>query len=88
MTLNYAIIWNVQRVSCVHTQILEIGQTGNGGVTALIFYKGHLHAGYYDGSIKVRIYCGMICQNPEQPKNFFVKLKRFLLSTQLVLVHK
>lgn len=42
-----------QRVSCVHTQILEIGQIGNGAVTALIFYKGQLHAGYSDGSIKV-----------------------------------
>lgn len=41
------------RVSCVHTQILEIGQIGNGAVTALIFYKGQLHAGYADGSIKV-----------------------------------
>ncbi|XP_020276474.1 putative E3 ubiquitin-protein ligase LIN-1 isoform X2 [Asparagus officinalis] len=44
---------NQPRVSCVHTQSLEIGQSGNGAVTALIFYKGQLHAGYSDGSIKV-----------------------------------
>ncbi|KAK8928625.1 Alpha,alpha-trehalose-phosphate synthase [UDP-forming] 6 [Platanthera zijinensis] len=44
---------NVQRVSCVHTQTLEIVNVGNGSATALIFYKGHLYTGYSDGSIKV-----------------------------------
>ncbi|KAJ6824232.1 putative E3 ubiquitin-protein ligase LIN-1 isoform X1 [Iris pallida] len=44
---------NQSRVSCVHTQILEVGQTGNGASTALIFYKGQLYAGYSDGTIKV-----------------------------------
>lgn len=29
---------------------------GDGAITALIFYKGLLHAGYFDGSIKVRIH--------------------------------
>lgn len=41
------------RVSCVHTQILEVGHVGNGAATALIFYRGQLYAGYSDGSIKV-----------------------------------
>ncbi|XP_020570804.1 putative E3 ubiquitin-protein ligase LIN-1 isoform X2 [Phalaenopsis equestris] len=41
------------RVSCVHTQILEIVNIGNGSVTALIFYKGYLYSGFSDGSIKV-----------------------------------
>lgn len=41
------------RVSCVHTQILEVGHVGSGAATALIFYKGQLCAGYSDGSIKV-----------------------------------
>ncbi|KAI0493831.1 hypothetical protein KFK09_023956 [Dendrobium nobile] len=41
------------RVSCVHTQILEIVNIGNGPVTALAFYKGHLYTGFSDGTIKV-----------------------------------
>ncbi|XP_008789861.4 putative E3 ubiquitin-protein ligase LIN-1 isoform X1 [Phoenix dactylifera] len=40
-------------VSCVHSQILEVGHLGSGAATALIFYKGQLCAGYSDGSIKV-----------------------------------
>ncbi|XP_072996839.1 putative E3 ubiquitin-protein ligase LIN-1 isoform X2 [Typha latifolia] len=40
------------RVSCVHTQILEVGQSGNGAATAITFYKGELYAGYADGTIK------------------------------------
>nr|XP_009411673.2 PREDICTED: putative E3 ubiquitin-protein ligase LIN-1 [Musa acuminata subsp. malaccensis] len=41
------------RVSCVHTQILEVGQVGSGAATALIFCKGLLCVGHSDGSIKV-----------------------------------
>ncbi|XVF28298.1 hypothetical protein REPUB_Repub15cG0018100 [Reevesia pubescens] len=44
---------NKLRISCVHTQILEAGHKYSGAVTALIYYKGMLHSGYYDGSIKV-----------------------------------
>ncbi|KAJ3676134.1 hypothetical protein LUZ60_003546 [Juncus effusus] len=41
------------RVSCVHTQILEIGQgNNNGATTAITFFKGQLYAGYSDGTIK------------------------------------
>ncbi|OAY79454.1 putative E3 ubiquitin-protein ligase LIN-1, partial [Ananas comosus] len=40
------------RVSCVHTQILEVGQAGNGAATAITFFKGQLYAGYSDGTIK------------------------------------
>ncbi|XP_010547024.1 PREDICTED: putative E3 ubiquitin-protein ligase LIN-1 isoform X3 [Tarenaya hassleriana] len=42
-----------QRISCVHTQILEMRQTSSGAVTALIYHKGLLYSGYSDGSIKV-----------------------------------
>ncbi|GAV74923.1 WD40 domain-containing protein [Cephalotus follicularis] len=41
------------RISCVHTQILEISNKCSGAVTALIYYKGLLFSGYYNGSIKV-----------------------------------
>ncbi|KAK4786938.1 hypothetical protein SAY86_010771 [Trapa natans] len=41
------------RISCVHTQILEAGQTYSGPVNALIYYKGLLWSGHSDGSIKV-----------------------------------
>lgn len=44
---------NKWRISCVHTQILEVGPTHSGAVTALIYYKGHLCSGYEDGSLKV-----------------------------------
>ncbi|KAL6844988.1 hypothetical protein ACP4OV_025161 [Aristida adscensionis] len=40
------------RVSCVHTQILEIGQPGNGAATAIAFFRGQLFAGYSNGTIK------------------------------------
>ncbi|KAL0414749.1 UNVERIFIED_CONTAM: putative E3 ubiquitin-protein ligase LIN [Sesamum radiatum] len=42
-----------ERISCVHSQILEAGTKCSGAVTALIYYKGQLHSGYADGSIKV-----------------------------------
>ncbi|KAF2310953.1 hypothetical protein GH714_018742 [Hevea brasiliensis] len=42
-----------QRISCVHTQILEAKQSKSGAVTALIYYRGLLYSGYSDGSIKV-----------------------------------
>lgn len=42
-----------QRISCVHTQILEVGVNCSGAVCALIYYKGFLHSGYSDGSMKV-----------------------------------
>ncbi|KAL0548399.1 hypothetical protein IC582_012848 [Cucumis melo] len=41
------------RISCVHTQVLELGFNSSGAVCALIFYKGLLFGGYSDGSIKV-----------------------------------
>ncbi|PKA57685.1 Putative E3 ubiquitin-protein ligase LIN-1 [Apostasia shenzhenica] len=44
---------NKPRVSCVHTQTLEIVNSGDGAVTALIFYKGLLCTGYWNGTIKV-----------------------------------
>ncbi|RLM99524.1 hypothetical protein C2845_PM06G24080 [Panicum miliaceum] len=40
------------RVSCVHTQILEIGQPGNGTATAISFFRGQLFAGYSNGTIR------------------------------------
>ncbi|KAK3138987.1 hypothetical protein QOZ80_5AG0376180 [Eleusine coracana subsp. coracana] len=40
------------RVSCVHTQILEIGQPGNGIVTAIAFFRGQLFAGYSNAIIR------------------------------------
>ncbi|XP_024194491.1 putative E3 ubiquitin-protein ligase LIN-1 isoform X1 [Rosa chinensis] len=42
-----------QRISCVHTQILEVGVNYSGAVCALMYYKGFLHGGYSDGSVKV-----------------------------------
>ncbi|XP_050372846.1 putative E3 ubiquitin-protein ligase LIN-1 isoform X3 [Argentina anserina] len=42
-----------QRISCVHTQILEVGVNFSGAVRALMYYKGFLHGGYSDGSVKV-----------------------------------
>ncbi|XP_047046019.1 putative E3 ubiquitin-protein ligase LIN-1 [Lolium rigidum] len=39
-------------VSCVHTQILEIGQPGNGAATAITFFRGQLFVGYFDGTIR------------------------------------
>ncbi|KAI9194693.1 hypothetical protein LWI28_008253 [Acer negundo] len=44
---------NKSRISCVHTQILEVSHNYSGAVTALIYYKGLLFSGYSDGSIKV-----------------------------------
>uniref|UniRef100_A0ACD5U3I0 Uncharacterized protein n=1 Tax=Avena sativa TaxID=4498 RepID=A0ACD5U3I0_AVESA len=40
------------RVSCVHTQILEIGQPGNGAATAITFFRGQLFVGYLNGTIR------------------------------------
>ncbi|XP_010445833.1 PREDICTED: putative E3 ubiquitin-protein ligase LIN-1 isoform X2 [Camelina sativa] len=42
-----------QRISCVHTQTIEMHQSGSGAVTALIYHKGLLFSGYSDGSIRV-----------------------------------
>ncbi|CAD6272781.1 unnamed protein product [Miscanthus lutarioriparius] len=39
-------------VSFVHTQILEIGQPGNGAATAIAFFRGQLFAGYSNGTIR------------------------------------
>lgn len=44
---------HMQRISCVHSQILEAGTKCSAAVTALIYYKGYLCSGYADGSIKV-----------------------------------
>ncbi|MQM11030.1 hypothetical protein Taro_043930 [Colocasia esculenta] len=55
-SLAYSLILLVheqQRVSCVHSQILEAGNHVSGAATALIFYKGQLFAGYSDGTIRV-----------------------------------
>ncbi|OVA00222.1 WD40 repeat [Macleaya cordata] len=41
------------RISCVHTQILEMGHSCGGAASALIYYKGQLYSGHSDGSIKV-----------------------------------
>ncbi|WOL10325.1 E3 ubiquitin-protein ligase [Canna indica] len=41
------------RVSCVHTQILEVGKAGSGAATALLFFKGQLCVGHSDGSIRI-----------------------------------
>jgi hypothetical protein len=40
-------------LSCIHTQILEIGQPGNGAVTAIKFFKEQHFAGYSNGIIRV-----------------------------------
>ncbi|XP_004963834.1 putative E3 ubiquitin-protein ligase LIN-1 [Setaria italica] len=40
------------RVSCVHTQILEIGQPSNGAATAIAVFRGQLFAGYSNGTIR------------------------------------
>ncbi|KAF9606163.1 hypothetical protein IFM89_023256 [Coptis chinensis] len=42
-----------QRISCVHTQVLEAGYNCGVAASALIYYKGQLHSGHFDGSIKV-----------------------------------
>ncbi|XP_050921255.1 putative E3 ubiquitin-protein ligase LIN-1 isoform X2 [Lathyrus oleraceus] len=44
---------NTSRISCVHTQILEVGRNFSISVCSLIYYKGLLFSGYSDGSIKV-----------------------------------
>ncbi|WJX23529.1 hypothetical protein P8452_12732 [Trifolium repens] len=44
---------NTSRISCVHTQILEVGRNFSVSVCSLIYYKGLLFSGYSDGSIKV-----------------------------------
>lgn len=60
------------RVSCVHTQILEIGNVSNIASTALIFYKGLLCAGYSDGTIKAWDIKGqratLVCEIKEHKK--------------------
>ncbi|URE36110.1 WD domain, G-beta repeat [Musa troglodytarum] len=53
MAANLLLQLDMLRVSCVHTQILEVGQVGSGAATALIFCKGLLCVGHSDGSIKV-----------------------------------
>ncbi|KAI4364445.1 hypothetical protein MLD38_020536 [Melastoma candidum] len=44
---------NKSRISCVHTQTLEAGNSSCGAVNALIYYKGLLCSGHSDGSIKM-----------------------------------
>ncbi|CAN8269578.1 unnamed protein product [Cochlearia groenlandica] len=46
-------IFSKSRISCVHTQTIEMQKSGSGAVTALIYHKGLLFSGYSDGSIKV-----------------------------------
>ncbi|KAK8982686.1 hypothetical protein V6N11_046599 [Hibiscus sabdariffa] len=41
-----------QRISCVHTQIVEASNKYSGAVNALIYDKGMLFSGYSNGSIK------------------------------------
>lgn len=53
LSTDFCYIGLMQRISCVHTQILEVGHGHNGAVTALIYYRGLLCSGYADGSIKV-----------------------------------
>nr|XP_011462732.1 PREDICTED: putative E3 ubiquitin-protein ligase LIN-1 isoform X3 [Fragaria vesca subsp. vesca] len=50
---DYVLPNRTQRISCVHTQILEVGFNFSGAVCALMYYKGFLHGGYSDGSLKV-----------------------------------
>ncbi|KAJ7955118.1 RING-type E3 ubiquitin transferase [Quillaja saponaria] len=47
------ILPNKSRISCVHTQFLEVGDKSSGAVCSLIYYKGLLCSGYSNGSIKV-----------------------------------
>ncbi|XP_023642671.1 putative E3 ubiquitin-protein ligase LIN-1 isoform X2 [Capsella rubella] len=42
-----------QRISCVHTQTIELHHSGSGAVTALIYHRGLLFSGYSDGSVRV-----------------------------------
>ncbi|KAF8017521.1 hypothetical protein BT93_H2640 [Corymbia citriodora subsp. variegata] len=44
---------NKSRISCVHTQVLEVGHSSSGAINALIYYKGLLCSGHSDGSIKM-----------------------------------
>ncbi|CAN4106227.1 unnamed protein product [Withania somnifera] len=43
---------NKWRISCVHTQILEMSSNHSGAVTSLTYYNGELYSGHTDGSIK------------------------------------
>ncbi|XP_060197763.1 putative E3 ubiquitin-protein ligase LIN-1 [Lycium barbarum] len=43
---------NKWRISCVHTQILEMSSNLSGAVTSLTYYNGELYSGHADGSIK------------------------------------
>lgn len=43
---------NKWRISCVHTQILEMSSNHSGAVTSLTYYNGELYSGHADGSIK------------------------------------
>ncbi|KAM3358495.1 putative E3 ubiquitin-protein ligase LIN [Capsicum galapagoense] len=43
---------NKWRISCVHTQILEMSSNHSGAVTSLTYYNGELYSGHSDGSIK------------------------------------
>uniref|UniRef100_M1ASW5 Nucleotide binding protein n=1 Tax=Solanum tuberosum TaxID=4113 RepID=M1ASW5_SOLTU len=43
---------NKWRISCVHTQILEMSSSHSGAVTSLTYYNGELYSGHTDGSIK------------------------------------
>lgn len=52
LIMDYWPNWWKQRISCVHTQILEAGQTYSGSVNALIYYRGFLWSGHSNGSIK------------------------------------
>lgn len=50
LILDYSLYWWKRRISCVHTQVLEAGQTLSGPVND---YKGLLWSGHFNGSIKV-----------------------------------
>jgi hypothetical protein len=47
---------------------MEIGQPSNGAATAIAFFKGHLFAGYSNGTLRVMI-C-FICKNSDHNYSF------------------
>ncbi|KAF3784078.1 putative E3 ubiquitin-protein ligase LIN-1 [Nymphaea thermarum] len=52
--IDYSIPLNLEKsISYGHTQFLEFGQKNSGAVHALTYYKGQLHSGHSDGTIKV-----------------------------------
>ncbi|KAJ4775867.1 Transducin/WD40 repeat-like superfamily protein [Rhynchospora pubera] len=75
------------RVSCVHTQILEIGRGDNGAATAITFFKGQLYAGYADGTIKaweIRGQRAMLVQEVREHKKSVICFSIFATGDNLL----